>query len=348
MFRQCFAIVASIIGLTQAVSAEPLMIGAWNIQDLHHDEGVHLRDFDGFLSVKRDTEDFDLLAKYRDLFGREGSPADVIALQEIGTQAALTRLFPPEDYVTIMSPRWENDDALPGEGDVYTAIAVRRESGVVIINDDQHALGLEVLHIDGRPTRAGTGAILEFAGEKFAFLSVHLKSSCNDTRDIHKSPPGHCGTLWLQMPALRAWIEEQEASDIPMIIAGDFNRRFREMNFEGAVWETVNGVDPAIENGVTSPKFVAHPLSVPRLCPTRKGDSTKPIDWFLVGEQMSEFVVMNSFWERRWNEEDQAAAQGGRGLSDHCGISLTLEFLGSLLRSQGRSGRGLDAPPLPR
>ncbi|WP_108814375.1 endonuclease/exonuclease/phosphatase family protein [Loktanella sp. Alg231-35] len=326
MLHRHFIPFVTTVLLAQPSHSDPLVLGAWNIQDLHHQKGVHLRDFDGFLSVKRRTEDFELLEKYRDLFGRGGQPADVIALQEIGTRAALERLFAPSEYITIMSPRWENDDAAPGDGDVYTAITVRRDSGVSVIGGAAHASALEVLHTDGRPTRAGTGAILEFEGQQFAFLSVHLKSSCNGTRNIHRSPPGDCGTLWLQTPALRAWIEDMQSRGLPVIIAGDFNRRFREMNFEGSLWETINGIDPTVENGVADPNFVALPQTTPRLCSTRKGSSSQPIDWFLVEQPLARTFVQGSYWERRWTEDDRSAAQGGRGLSDHCPISITLEF----------------------
>ena len=156
MLKAFLSIIAAAVVAVSNAYADPLVIGAWNIADLHHEEDVCLRDFGDSQTVKRTTTDLDMLAKYRDLFGRDGAPADVIALQEIGTQAALDRLFPAEDYETLMSPRWVNDEAAPEEGDIYIAIADRKDSGVSIIAED-HLPDLAILHSDGRPTRAGTG-----------------------------------------------------------------------------------------------------------------------------------------------------------------------------------------------
>lgn len=307
-----------------SAQAETIRIGAWNIQDLHHEEGVHLRAFNSGRSVERTAADFALLIEYRDKFGRDAKSADVIALQEIGTKAALDRLFPSAEYHTIMSPRWENDDAPEGKGDVYTAIAVRKASGVTVIDEDP-LLALSVLHSDGRPTRAGTGALLEANGQQFWFLSVHLKSSCSTTKNAHVSTADDCRTLWKQMPALKNWIDAKSATGLPYIVAGDFNRRFRQFNDEGSVWELMNGIDPAnAEDTEVSPRLVKHPLTVTRRCPTRKGTSPEPIDWIVLDVSLAEKYVEGSFWERRFSYKDINAAQRGKGLSDHCPISIDL------------------------
>ncbi|WP_265517932.1 hypothetical protein [Nitratireductor luteus] len=133
------------ISMSASAAADTLRIGSWNIQDLHHQEGFNLRSFDGIPSAKRTSQDFALLEKYRDQFSRDGTPADVIALQEIGTWAALERLFPADTYDVVMSARWQNDDAPEGDGDVYTAIAIRKDSGVTIVQHDPFP-ELSVLH----------------------------------------------------------------------------------------------------------------------------------------------------------------------------------------------------------
>lgn len=308
--------------LVLQAAADTLRIAAWNIQDLHHEEGFSLRHWSHGKSVKRQPDDFALLEKYRDLFGRDGIPADVLALQEIGTKAALEMLFPADSYRTIMSPRWQNDNAPEGQGDVYTALAIRKASGVTVVQAE-HLPSLAVTHTDGRPTRAGTGALLEFQGQQFWFLSVHLKSSCGKTKAIDKSPPGDCNTHWQQMPILATWIEDKRQSGIPFIIAGDFNRRYRQMNFEDAGWAVLNGVQP--EEPVLEPRLIAHPLSTTRLCPTRKGN-TQPIDWIMLDPKLNDAFVSGSYWERRFTRDDVTQAQNGKGLSDHCPISIDLAF----------------------
>ncbi|WP_420335441.1 endonuclease/exonuclease/phosphatase family protein [Roseibium sp.] len=325
MFLRLFLATTVFALYSQLASSETIRVGAWNIQDLHHKEDFSLRRFGTISSVGRTSEDFDLLVKYRDQFGSDGSPADVIALQEIGTEAALEKIFPSSLYQTIMSPRWNNDDAVEGEGEVYTAIAVRRDSGISVVQPDPLP-GLAVLHSDGRPTRAGTGALLEFGGQQFWFLSVHLKSSCATTKNAHTSTDDDCETLWQQIPILVNWIEEKRTTGIPFIVGGDFNRRFRQFSDTGPVWKALNGIAPNEE--ITTPWLLKHPETVTRKCPTRKGDSTQPIDWILLSASLTNDFVENSFWERRFSNDDVNAAQGGKGLSDHCPISIDLDLNG--------------------
>ena len=303
--------------------AEAITIASWNIADLHHQEGVFLRAFsEDYRSVARTAADFDLLATYRDRLGGGGTPADVIALQEIGTRAALDRLFPDDLYDTLLSSRWTGDAAPEGEGDVYTAIAVRRASGIRIVERDDLP-GLAIRHTDGHMTRAGTGALLDFRGRQFWFLSVHLKSSCRDTKSVHLSRQDDCITLWRQIPALRAWIEERRASGLPFVIAGDFNREFRRFGDAGPVWKALNGVGP--DGVVTRPDLVKYPIFADRACPTRRGNSTEPIDWFLVDARLAPRVQLGSFREIRYADGDISATRGGMGLSDHCPISFQID-----------------------
>ncbi len=303
------------------VFGETLRIGAWNIQDLHHQEGHSLRKFGNFPSVRRNTTDFILLEKYRDLFGSDGTPADVIALQEIGTGAALDRLFPSDTYLTLMSSRWEDDSAPEGEGEVHTAVAIRKDSGVELL-ERADLPQLAMMDRDGGFSRAGTGALLKAGEMEFWFLSVHMKSGCPDTKRIHESTGVACETLWRQALVLRDWVVKKRETGTPIVIAGDFNRRFRQLQDRFGLWKALN--DTAAEADIDVPLFEKHPETVTRKCPTKKGTSLEPIDWILIDLKLTEHVVPGSFFERRWTQTDQEAAQGGRGLSDHCPISLDL------------------------
>lgn len=316
MIQITFAIYTA---LTFSSVADTFRIGAWNIQDLHHQEAFSLRNFGTFMSVGRKTEHFDLLLKYRDQFGKDGTPADIIALQEIGTQAAMERIFPSSDYTTLMSSRWKNDNALEGEGKVYTGIAIRKASGIKFI-EQKDLTELSVLHSDGNPVRTGTAALVELNGQKLWFLSVHLKSSCSGTKNVHTSGADDCQTLWKQMEPLANWIEERRAENIPFIIAGDFNRRFRQFSHTGPVWSALNGVEP--NDTISEPYLTAHPENATRKCPTRKGTSLQPIDWIMMDASKAHWFAEGSFWERRFSDPDVKAAR--RGLSDHCPISIDI------------------------
>lgn len=316
---------AILISITLNAHADTYRIGAWNIQDLHHEEGFSLRNFGDFSSVGRTSEHFDLLEKYRDQFGRDKTPADLIALQEMGTKAAMERIFPASEYLTLMSSRWQNDDALEGEGKVFTGIAIRKASGIQLIKQED-LTELSVLHSDGNAVRTGTAALVELSGQKLWFLSVHLKSSCAGTQGHHKnahtSGDDDCETLWSQMEPLSNWIAERQAEELPFIIAGDFNRRFRQYSHTGPVWSAINGVAP--NTPILEPLVTGHPETVTRKCPTRKGTSTQPIDWILTDTKIVHWFVENSFWERRFTQTD--VDQARRGLSDHCPISVDIEI----------------------
>ena len=306
-----------IAGLTAVLlatvsDAEQLTVGAWNIADLHHEEDVEARPGIG---TKRKTEDFLNIARYANLFGRNGGPADIIALQEIGTQAGAQRIFPKSDYDILMSQRYHNDGGTGG--DIYTAIAVLKTSGVTVIRQDD-LMGLAIADSEGHSTRAGAAALLEFDGVRFWFLSVHLKSSCSHVEKANTSRRDDCRLLWQQMDPLTGWIEARRDDGIPFIIAGDFNRRFRQFQNEGPVWKAINGGD------LDDPWVTQHPESVTRKCPTRKGRSTQPIDWILVDASVAHWFVEGSFWERRFSRDDVEVS--GQRISDHCPISIKLDF----------------------
>ncbi len=302
----------SLLLLGHAASAQELRIAAWNIENLHHEAGIELRENIG---TRRDERDFPILVAYANQFGADATPADLIALQEIGTMAAAERLFPPDDYLILMSERYHNDQASGIEGRIYTAIAIRKESGIELV-EQRDIDALSILH-EGRPTRSAATALLEFNGIRFWFSSLHLKSSCSTVRNAHTSTNDDCMTFWAQGATLTDWIAERRTEGTPFILAGDFNRRFRQFQNEGPFWERINGGD------LNEPWLSQHPEFVTRKCPTRKGSSTQPIDWILLDASVAHWFVEGSFWERRFRQADIDAA--GRGdLSDHCPISIDL------------------------
>ncbi|MES0120500.1 hypothetical protein NKK52_31920 [Mesorhizobium sp. C277A] len=63
-----------------------IRLASWNIANFHHHVDVELREGIG---TKRQQADFEALKRYA-----EGLAADVVALQEVGTQEAVARLFP--------------------------------------------------------------------------------------------------------------------------------------------------------------------------------------------------------------------------------------------------------------
>lgn len=121
--------------------SDTIRFGAWNIPNLHHESGVPLRDG----AKARDDVDFENLRQFAaDL------NLDIVALQEIGSPAALTRVFPESDYHLVMAtdyvPGAQNDP--PAKRDIYNAFAIRKSAfptmPAVRSLDALHILHLEV------------------------------------------------------------------------------------------------------------------------------------------------------------------------------------------------------------
>ena len=97
-----------------------LRIGTWNIANLHHETGVALRSS----SLPRDDEDFARLKGFAEMLD-----LDIGALQEVGSPAAVARVFPEEDYHIVMSNRYvSGSEALPSDQrDIYTALVIAKD-----------------------------------------------------------------------------------------------------------------------------------------------------------------------------------------------------------------------------
>ena len=225
------------IGTVSRAPADALTLATWNVADLHHETGVALR----IGSVAREDVDYARLAAAAKRIG-----GDVIALQEIGSLAALERIFPTGDYHLIMSDRYVPGDEArpPGERNIFTALAISRKT-FPELPDVQTVAALSIQHIDltrdgsaevVRPTRAAMQVEFEHEGHEISFLNVHLKSSCHQysLRDVEdqsffdKQPyPSRfdCRTLKAQLAILENWIEAKHALGRRVVVAGDFNRR---------------------------------------------------------------------------------------------------------------------------
>lgn len=300
-------------GVTVASAETQFRIASWNIANFTEIEGVELRPSIG---TRRYAAD---LAKIRDY--AEGLDADVIALQEIASVDALRFLFPEPEY-TVYPSEQMLAGSTANEGEIYTAFAVRNRPDLTFLKQDD-LNDLAVIHApDGRYTRSGTAIELSLAGKPVWFLSVHLKSSCSSTRSLATSTNADCVTLWSQRIPLRNWIAEREAAGDDFAIMGDFNRQLRRYGTEDPLWQALSA------DGHSQPALVAHPVSVTRLCPTRLGNSTEPIDWILLSADLSTDFRPGSYWETRYSFED-VQAHGGRAnsrLSDHCPIQIDLVF----------------------
>lgn len=307
--------------LVSAASAGEIRIASWNIANFHHQPEVEQRPGIG---TKRKAGDFGRLLGYAEKLGRDEAPADIIALQEIGTQRAAERIFPVGQYDVVMSKQYHRDVAAGQADDIYTAVAIRKNRGISIVRQEDIE-ALAVPHTDSsgtRPTRSGAALLLEISGTRLWVVSVHLKSSCSTVAHPDTSTNADCVTFWKQHAPLSQWIKRRTDEGAPFIIAGDFNRRFRQFGDDDPFWKALNDGD------LGEPILVRHPETAVRKCPTRLGTSTQPIDWIMLDARIADWVREGSYWERRYSRSD-VNATGGTGsqrLSDHCPVSLDLDF----------------------
>jgi endonuclease/exonuclease/phosphatase family metal-dependent hydrolase len=319
MTRMALAALLTAATFASAFAAD-VRIASWNIANLHHQADVELRPGIG---TRRKPGDFDLLARYAGNIGRNGTPADIIALQEIGTQQGAEKIFATGQYTVFMSQQYHRDVAAGHGQEIYTAVAVRNNAGITVVRQEDIE-DLAVMHTDSdgtRPTRTGAALLLDINGTKLWFVSVHLKSSCSHIQNANTSAVADCITFWKQRIPLANWIKRRIDEGVPFVIAGDFNRRFRQFSAD-PFWSALNNDD------LDEPRLVRHPETATRKCPTRKGASTQPIDWILLEASIADRVNDDSYWERRYSRPDVDTTGGtsSQRLSDHCPISIVLDF----------------------
>ena len=300
---------------TELAAGTVIRIASWNIANFHHEVGIELREGIG---TRRKETDFLTLKRYADSLN-----ADIVALQEIGTKEAAELLFPSSKFEVFMESRYAEDIQNGPSKDVYTAVAVRKRSDTRVLEQkDLVDLQLEEIDDDGQNhyTRRGAALKLEVSGTPLWFVSLHLKSSCSSTKRADQSTDSDCMLFWQQRLPLKAFIDQRIADGTVFIFAGDFNRRFRQFQFQDPMWAYLNG-----EN-LERPLLTAHPEAETRKCPTKKGASTQPIDWLVVDARVSRWVRPESYWETRYSFEDAEAAGGTSSdrLSDHCPIRIDL------------------------
>ena len=320
--KRCALALSFLLFIPFYATAKDLRVAAWNIANLHHEAGIESRPGIG---TERKENDYTVLREYAEKLGEDDGPADIIALQEIATRAGAHRVFPQAEYQIVMSQLYERDTANGENKGIYTAVAIRKDSGITLVKqEDVEDLIIEYQDDRGndKSTRSGTAVLLNVDGTELWVVSVHLKSSCSSTKNVSTSDTIHCEIFWQQRNPLAEWVAEKSAEGTPFIIAGDFNRRFRELEYSGQFWTAINGGD------LNDPPLVPHPQTVTRKCRTRVGTSTQPIDWIMLSKDIEDWVVPGSFWEERFSYTDvnNAGGSSSKRLSDHCPISIDLSF----------------------
>ncbi len=309
---------------------------SWNIANLHHEPGVPLRN----RAVPRDEIDYERLRQVA-----ERLDADILAMQEIGSPAALGRVIPKEHYHLIVSDHYQpgSELLLPQQRDIFVALAISKKK-FPRLPKAQTMEALSIRHLDQRNgipeerrTRAAMVVEFELEGLPVKVLAVHLKSFCHrwplfpvededaETMEAFSSRFA-CRTLVAQHAILENWLEQQAAQGIATIVAGDFNRRMnlRSSDSEGTdhFWKELNDGNPS---GL---EFVKGPEGKDDVCwPFHEKRYEEHIDFVVVDKTLLRNGRSVEFVKVSMGYEDDSKYEGKdqEKLSDHCPVVMTLK-----------------------
>lgn len=255
-----------------------LRLASWNLQFL---------DVPGRGPDARGRADYEALARHaREL------DADVIAVQEVASEAALALVFAPETYAYHLAARG---------GSQRTGFVFRRELDARVLPD------LEELAL--RDLRAGSDLAVRVGGRELRLLAVHLKAFCVTGSLAQRSK--HCRKLAAQVPVLEGWIDARAREGAAFAVLGDFNRALGDQG--DALLRELDDADP--------PGLALRRASLREQAACRPGRRLQAIDHVLLGGPAVRWLLPEGSRELPYRADDRAA---GRKLSDHCPIQLVL------------------------
>jgi len=148
-------------------------------------------------------------------------------------------------------------------------------------------------------------------GQPLRLLSVHLKSFChqNDLDNVSPSDNTDCGKLKRQIPILESWIEERAQEGVPLVVLGDFNRRFN-----------IAGDDMWADLDDGHPDLTKHTEGLTSACMNFRFPDY--IDHVVTDTRATTLARPGSFEQVLFTTVDP---DGDADLSDHCPIAVVFE-----------------------
>ncbi|MEJ6474491.1 endonuclease/exonuclease/phosphatase family protein [Pseudoalteromonas piscicida] len=271
-------------------SSVPLRVASWNIEHLAYPSASGCR--------PRDEAELAALRQYA-----ENLSADVIALQEVDSVAALEQIFSPTKWRLVLSDR-KNSRTYECRGSNYTstqqktAFAIKKEITLSNVESFQ-ALGVGVEGL-----RHGLEVTLNTSVGEVSILNVHLKSGCFVSNYQDSNKPA-CQLLARQLPVLKSWLSAH--ADEQYIVLGDFNHRLSQ--HDNHFWhQLISGqtIEQASVINATKPLKGCHPRY------------PVPIDHILVSKALANDSVIEP------KVHFFADMEEGKMLSDHCAISVSM------------------------
>ncbi len=232
--------------------------------------------------------------------------ADIVALQEVGSIAALGQVFPPSDWQLFLSQRPDSETyecRESGRQSTQQKVAFAVQNDIEVLGEtDFTALGL-----DNPGLRHGMELTVSTPLGEMDILNVHMKSGCFED-DFSRSDSEACQTFARQAPVLDDWIEAKEREKTPYLVVGDFNHRLSSPynKLSMLMADNSNGAKSNLVNATAS-LIGCHPYY------------PAPIDHILMGQLQSPALISSP---RVHSYDDM---NPDNMLSDHCAVSLTLE-----------------------
>ncbi len=270
-----------------------LRIATWNIENLHSKDGQSTYTGD-YPSIKREAIDYVRIRCYVRMFD-----PDILAVQEVDGEEALARVVDTDVYDLHMSSR-PKPDSMGGRQN--TGFAYKKNLNV------QEQPDFQDIDVSKGNLRRGARIDVTFGGQTLKLMSVHLNSGCfsND------SSGSACNDLFRQVPILEGWIYAATNDSKPVIVLGDFNRRF---NTKGdIVWANLDDSEPAHAD------LTSVTENMPISC--RDNRFTTFIDHIVFDKRSIEIVDRSSFQHFTYRQADRA--DWGK-ISDHCPVIVELE-----------------------
>jgi endonuclease/exonuclease/phosphatase family metal-dependent hydrolase len=262
----------------RAAHLAQLRLASWNLQFL---------DVEGRGPDRRTRADYEALARY----ARELN-ADVIAVQEVASEAALQLVFAPEVYAYHLAARG---------GAQRTGFVYRKELAARVLPDlDELALA---------DLRAGSDLAVRIGRRELRLLAVHLKAFCV-TGSLGKRGKD-CRKLSAQLPVLERWIDARAREGAAFAVLGDFNRALADA--DDALYRELDDAEPA--------ELTLRRASLRTHSECQPGRRRHAIDHVLLGGAATNWLAPEGLRELAYRADDRAA---GRRLSDHCPIQLML------------------------
>lgn len=277
----------------ETVQSEGWKVATWNVEHLAFPptNGCKPRTVAELAGLKAYAENLD---------------ADIVALQEVASVAAVEQLFPSSEWQIFMSDR---PDSNPYECRESGFTSTQQKVGYAVRNGIPvvGAESLDEFGLEMPGLRYGMELTVTSPFGDMTLLNLHMKSGCF-VDNYSRADSDACQVFSEQAPILDNWIEQREKAGQPYVMLGDLNHRLSAPynHLTRQLATNTDGSESTLIN-TTAPLISCHPYY------------PAPIDHIFVGHLDPKAVDLTA---ATVEFEDMASADAM--LSDHCAMILTL------------------------